>query len=89
MRYEMATIADALYNFILCRHKDGESLLDCTYRFKVAPDVLALCAGGLMCLSKQIVDHLDYDTSDNDKLEVLNKESDERLAIYFYLINFD
>ena len=33
--------------------------------------------------------HLDYDTSDNNKLEALNREADERLTTYFYLINSD
>ena len=42
-----------------------------------------------MCLPKQIAAHLDYDTSDNDKLEALNEEGDERLATYFYLTNSD
>ena len=35
-RYEMATIADTLYNFISYKQKDRESLLDYTCRFKVA-----------------------------------------------------
>ena len=31
--------------------------------------------------------HLDYDASDNNKLEALNKKGDKRLRTYFYLIN--
>ena len=40
-----------------------------------------------MYLPKGIVAHKDYDASNNDKFEALNKEGDERLATFNYLVN--
>ena len=79
----MTTINNMLRNFILCKQKDRESLLDCTCRFKVTQEVLTSCMEGQMCLLKWASAHLDYDASDNDKLEILNKEADKRLPTYF------
>ena len=50
--YKIATIAGVLKNFISCKQKNRESLLDYVGRFKVTQEVLTLCAGGLMCLLK-------------------------------------
>ena len=51
-RYKMAAIANVLRNFILCKQKDREYLLDYTCRFKVDSEVLTSRVGGLMCLLK-------------------------------------
>ena len=42
-----------------------------------------------MCLPKWIAAHLDYNKSYDDKLKALNKEGNERLATYIYLVNSD
>lgn len=85
----MAIITEAMKNYILCKQKDKESLLDHTKRFKVSREMLASYAGGGIALTKYAEAQPSHAAADDAEKDRLVKEADERLAACLCMRNSD
>ena len=91
-RYEMATIFDALKNYVNCKQKEQgkESLLDYTRRFKLSREVLTSHMGGPFVLNKYVEEtYVVTPSRSSEEHKQLNEEADEKLAAYMYMVNSD
>ena len=91
-RYKMATIFDALKNYVNCKQKEQgkESLLDYTRRFKLSREVLTSHMGGPFVLNKYVEEtYVVTPARASKEHNQLNEDADERLAACMYRINSD
>ena len=91
-RYEMATIFDALKNYVNCKQKEQgkESLLDYTRRFKLSREILTSHMGGPFVLNKYVEEtYVVTPSRSSAEHKQLNEEADEKLAAYMYMVNSD
>ena len=85
----MAAIVDAFRDYFQRTQLNGESLLDCTRRFKVAREVLTSHLGGPIELKKHVKDRPDYVAGRQEVIDQLTVAADEKLATCLCLMNSD
>lgn len=88
-RYEPAIIDDALTNFLNCRQKDGEDLVDYTRRFKSARKVHETQWGNKFLCKKMAEADARWVATDIDAMKDCYNRADAKFVVYKFMMNSD
>ena len=88
-KYEMSSVHATLKAYMNTRQKDGESLIDYSRRFKAARDVLISHLGGLIILTKYVMQMKGYDEENMGSNVLLIDEAFEEFVAYSFMDGAD